>query len=308
MLALGGNAILPQGRAGTISDQIEITDQSLRPLAEWVQPGDKVVITHGNGPVVGNILIRNDAASEEIPPMPVDVCDADSQGGLGYMIAQSMENMLRAANKDQSVAALVTRVEVDPNDPALKNPTKPIGPFYSQERATALAAAKGWQVKEDAGRGWRRVIGSPLPVKVVEMPAIQTLLNAGQVVICVGGGGVPVAQNAEGQFYGVEAVIDKDRASAFLASKLGIETLLIVTGVTHVAVNFNKPDQKNLDQITMAEAAQYLEAGEFGEGSMKPKMEAALNFLRDGGKEVIITHPDTIGEALKGASGTRIVP
>lgn len=308
MLALGGNAILPHGKTGTVEEQREITARSLEPVAAALKPEDRLVITHGNGPIVGNILIRNAAVAAEIPPMPIDVCDADSQGGVGYMIVQSMDNAFRDLGRPRPVVGMLTRILVDANDPALTRPTKPIGPFYSEARARAEAEVNGWVVKEDAGRGWRRVIGSPKPLAVLELDSIRTLFEAGTVVVAAGGGGIPVAHGPGGAYIGVEAVIDKDRASVLLAGLLDIETLVIITGVTHVAVNFGKKSQRNLDRITAAEARAFYDAGEFGEGSMKPKMEAALTFLEKGGKEVRITSPEEIGAALEGTSGTLIEP
>ncbi len=307
LLALGGNAILPVGKQGTIAEQREITLDTMRSLLRAVAPEDRIVITHGNGPVVGNILIRNAAAAEKIPPMPLDVCGADSEGGLGYMIAQCMANALVDADVDRPVTVVVTRTRVDEDDPAFLRPTKPIGPFYSEAEAKRQAAELGWVVKEDAGRGWRRVVASPKPKEILELPAIRALLDTGQVVVAVGGGGVPVAIKPDGREVGVEAVIDKDRASALLAGALKADTFVIVTQVSHVAVNFGKPDQKNLDRITAAEARRYMEAGEFGEGSMKPKIESALNFLAAGGGEVLITSPEELTAALQGNSGTHIV-
>jgi carbamate kinase len=309
LIALGGNALLPAGSSGTIAEQRAITLRSLAPVVEALGDDDRLLITHGNGPVVGNILIRNAAAAREIPPMPVDVCDADSQGGLGYMIAQSLGNALREAGKPRPVAAVITRVRVDADDPALLRPTKPIGPFYPEARAHALAAENGWVVRDDAGRGWRRLIGSPTPREILELPAIAALLEAGQVVIAVGGGGVPVTRDADGREIGVEAVIDKDRASALLAAELGVDRFLVITGVDRVVLGFGTNDERPLDRMTVAEARRHMEAGEFGEGSMKPKIEAALSYLeRVPGGEVRITSPEEIGAALRGEAGTAIVP
>jgi len=282
--------------------------QSLHPVALNLKPEDRLAITHGNGPVVGNILLRNAAAAPGIPPMPLDVCVADSQGGIGYMICQSMENVLRANRDPRPVTAVITRIRVDPTDPALARPTKPIGPFYEETEAKGMARRKGWTVVEDSGRGWRQVVGSPRPLEILELEAIRALFEAGHAVVAAGGGGVPVARDARGELTGVEAVIDKDRASALLAKELGIEELLLITGVPYVALDFGKPTQRDLDRITLAEARQYLENGEFGEGSMKPKMEAVITFLEDGGREVRITSPEEIGSALKGSAGTLIVP
>ncbi|HYV51023.1 MAG TPA: carbamate kinase [Dongiaceae bacterium] len=308
LLALGGNAFLPQKGTGTIQEQRAITMASMSPLARMLAPQDHVVITHGNGPVVGNILLRNQAAADRIPPMPLDICDADSQGGIGYMIVQCLGNALAEAGVKRPVTALVTRVRVDPNDPAFLHPQKPIGPFYTEEEAKRFAREQGWSVTEDSGRGWRRVVPSPAPKEILELRGIQDLIQAGHVVVAAGGGGVPVTLDATGQEHGVEAVIDKDRASAFLASALGFETFVIVTGVSHVAIGFGKPEQKNLDRITVSDARRYMSAGEFGEGSMKPKIESALAFLEQGGRDVLITSPEDLGPALAGQSGTRVIP
>jgi len=280
----------------------------MRSLVRTLRLDDHLVISHGNGTVVGNILIRNYAAADRIPPMPLDVCDADSQGGMGYMIVQCLGNALTEAKKKRPVTAVVTRVQVDAGDPAFQNPTKPIGPFYSEEDARQRAAERGWVVREDSGRGWRRVVPSPRPASILELEGIRTLLDAGHIVIAAGGGGVPVVLDPQGNETGVEAVIDKDRASAVLATKLKMESLIIVTGVTHLAINFGKPNQRNLDRVTVEEAMVYMEAGEFGVGSMKPKIEASLAFLHEGGREVLITSPEHLGLAFEGRSGTQIVP
>jgi len=308
LLALGGNAFLPQKGTGTIEEQRAITMASMSPLARVLAPDDQVVITHGNGPVVGNILLRNQAAADRIPPMPLDICDADSQGGIGYMIVQCLGNALALAGVSRPVTAIVTRVLVDRDDPAFHRPTKPIGPFYTEAEAKRFARERGWSVSEDSGRGWRRVVSSPKPKGIVELKGIQDLIRAGHLVVAAGGGGVPVTVDHSGQEIGVEAVIDKDRASAFLASALGFDTFVIVTGVSHVAIGFGTPEQKNLDRLTVGEAARYMADGEFGEGSMRPKIESALAFLERGGKDVLITSPEELGPALAGRSGTHVIP
>jgi len=308
LLALGGNAFLPQKGTGTIEEQRAITMASMSPLARVLAPDDQVVITHGNGPVVGNILLRNQAAADRIPPMPLDICDADSQGGIGYMIVQCLGNALALAGVSRPVTAIVTRVLVDRDDPAFQRPTKPIGPFYTEAEAKRFARERGWSVSEDSGRGWRRVVSSPKPKGIVELKGIQDLIRAGHLVVAAGGGGVPVTVDPSGQEIGVEAVIDKDRASAFLASALGFDTFVIVTGVSHVAIGFGTPEQKNLDRLTVGEAARYMADGEFGEGSMRPKIESALAFLERGGKDVLITSPEELGPALAGRSGTHVIP
>jgi carbamate kinase len=308
LLALGGNAFLPQKGTGTIEEQRAITTASVSPLARVLAPDDQVVITHGNGPVVGNILLRNEAAADRIPPMPLDICDADSQGGIGYMIVQCFGNALSEAGVERPVTAVVTRVRVDRDDPAFQHPSKPIGPFYQEAEAKRLARERGWSVSEDSGRGWRRVVPSPQPIAILELRAIRDLIEAGHAVVAAGGGGVPVTLDASGRERGVEAVIDKDRASSLLASALGFETFVIVTGVSHVALGFGTPAQKNLDRVTAREARRYLAAGEFGEGSMQPKIESALAFLERGGRDVLITSPQELGPALAGRSGTRVTP
>lgn len=305
LVALGGNALSPARGTGTIDEQIGITRRTVRTLARLALPGVRLVITHGNGPVVGNILLRNEAAAGQVAPMPLDVCGADSQGGLGYMIQQALENELFLAARHRPVVTLVSQVRVDPRDPAFDKPEKPIGPFYSEARAAELKA-QGWQMVEDSGRGWRRVVPSPQPVEIVEEQAIRTLRDAGFIVIAIGGGGVPVVRRDDGTLEGVEAVIDKDRASAVLARDLRIPTLVIVTGVEKVCVNFGRPDQRALAAMTLAEARRYFADGEFGAGSMGPKIEAACDFLDAGGQEVIICSPESLSDALEGNAGTRI--
>ena len=308
LLALGGNAILPAGKSGTIVEQRRITLETMRSLARTLTPEDRVVITHGNGPVIGNILIRNEAAADRVPPMPIDICDADSQGGIGYMIAQCLDAAFSREGMRRSVTVIVTRVLVDASDPAFRNPTKPIGPFYPEAEARRHQAERGWVVREDSGRGWRRVVPSPRPKGILEVEGIRILFEAGHVVVAAGGGGVPVALSEEGEPVGVEAVVDKDRASALLASALGIESFVLVTAVSHVALRFGKPDQKDLDRMTAGEARRYKDAGEFGVGSMLPKMESAIDFLASGGKDVLVTSPENLAAAILGRSGTRIVP
>jgi len=306
LITLGGNAILPARGTGTFEEQCAITRLTMRPIAELIRDGVQVVLSHGNGPIVGNILIRNEAAREQIPPMPLDVCGADSQGGIGYMMQQALCNELHRLGVDRPVTTLVTQIVVDERDPAFRRPTKPIGPFYDQARAHVLAKEKGWTVVEDAGRGYRRVVASPRPLEVVEIEAIRGLVDDGLTVIAAGGGGIPVARQWDGTLHGVEAVIDKDHASSLLARLLGCETLVIITGVERVSVNFKKPDQRDLDVVGVDELEGYQRAGHFPDGNMGPKIQAAIEFLRGGGRDVIITAPEKTREALAGDTGTRI--
>jgi carbamate kinase len=308
LLALGGNAIIPPGGAGTIEEQIAITQKTMGQVAAALDPGTKLVVTHGNGPIVGNIMLRNEAARETIPPMPLDVCGADSQGGLGYMIQQVMWNEFRKAGKAHDVTTIVTRVRVDEDDPAFRLPTKPIGPFYRREAADRLRALRGWQMIEDSGRGYRRVVPSPWPREIVETVAIQALLDRGVVVIAAGGGGIPVVRRADGSLAGIEAVVDKDRTAAVLARAVAADQLVIVTGVDRVAIGFQSPHQQELSVLAVDDARRHLAAGEFPAGSMGPKIEAAIEFVTGGGREAIITSPAALGLALQGKHGTRIVP
>ncbi|MFO7653230.1 MAG: carbamate kinase [Candidatus Krumholzibacteriia bacterium] len=310
VIALGGNAIIPLGQRGTFAEQLGLARETMDQVAELAAAGHRIVMTHGNGPVVGNIVLRNDAGEQlhGIPPMPMFVCGADSQGGLGFMIQQALQNALRARGVDRTVASIVTQVRIDPDDPAFQNPTKYIGPYYDREQANTLQRELGWAVREDKGRGWRRVVPSPMPREVVEWPAIRAVLDAGVIAVAVGGGGVPVARHPEsGDLYGVDAVIDKDLASDLLGRLIGADVLVIVTQIDRVYKHFGGPDQEGLDVLTTADARALMEAGEFAPGSMGPKIEAALNFLAGGGHEVIITDPPSLLQAVAGRAGTRIV-
>jgi carbamate kinase len=306
LITLGGNAILPARGTGTFEEQCAITRLTMQPIAEMIRDGVQVILSHGNGPIVGNILIRNEAARDQIPQMPLDVCGADSQGGIGYMMQQSLQNELHRLGIDRPVTTLVTQIVVDERDPAFRRPTKSIGPFYDRERAHLLAKEKGWTVVEDAGRGYRRVVASPRPLEVVEIEAIRGLVEDGLTVIAAGGGGIPVSRQWDGTLHGVEAVIDKDLASSLLARLLGCETLVIITGVERVAVNFKKPDQRDLDDVTVDELERYQTEGHFPAGNMGPKVQAAIEFLRGGGRDVMITAPEKTREALRGTTGTRV--
>ena len=307
VITLGGNSILPARGTGTFEEQLSITRATMEPIARLVKDGVTVVLSHGNGPIVGNILIRNEAVRDQIPPMPLDVCGADSQGGIGYMMQQALQNELSRIGHPRTVATVVTQVIVDERDPAFRRPTKPIGPFYSQERARTLVKEKGWTVVEDAGRGYRRVVPSPRPLEIVEIEAIRKLVLDGTVVIAAGGGGIPVSRQWDGTLHGIEAVIDKDLASALLAKVLGMEALVMVTGVERVSVNFGRPDQKDIRSATASELERLHERGHFPPGSMGPKIQAAIEFIRGGGRSVSITSPEKIREGLEGRAGTTIV-
>jgi carbamate kinase len=310
VIALGGNAIIPVGQEGTFEQQAAITRQTMDAVAQLALQGHQIVMTHGNGPVVGNIVLRGDAgaAIHGIPAMPMFVAGADSQGGLGFMLQQSLQNALRAVGIERPVASLVTQVRVAADDPAFSNPTKPIGPFYDEEQAQRVQDEMGWTVKKDANRGWRRVVPSPKPVEVVEWEAIKALVAADVLTISVGGGGVPVVRNEDGELEGVDAVIDKDRASDLLGRLIGADVLVIITQVDKVYARFGTPEQEALDVLPADRAARMLADGEFPAGSMGPKIESAISFLAGGGKEVVITSPEDFLPALEGKSGTKIVP
>lgn len=306
VVALGGNAILQPGQFGTIDEQRHNVDVTAEAIAELIRRGHQVVVTHGNGPQVGNILIQNEEASDQVPAMPLDVCGAESQGQIGYMVQQSLHNRLHALGIDKPVVTVVTQVVVDPQDPAFQNPTKPVGPFYTKEKAEELMAAKGWVMKEAGAKGWRRVVPSPQPKAIFERDSVRALINSGAVVIASGGGGIPVKEEG-GLLTGVEAVIDKDLAGERLAHDVGAEVFIILTDVEQAALNFGTPEQKNLSRMTLAEAEQYAKEGHFKAGSMGPKVEAARRFVANGGEQAIITSLHKAVEALEGCAGTVIV-
>ncbi len=307
VVALGGNAIIPAGGMGTIDEQRELTSISMEQVANLIFSGRSVLLTHGNGPIVGNITERNEAVKDQISPMPLDVCGADSQGGIGYMIQQALRNELSTRSISKQVVSLVSQVLVSEKDEAFNNPTKPIGRFYEREKALEMEREKGWKMKDDAGRGYRRVVPSPRPLEIVEADVISKLLEIGIVVIAVGGGGIPVVMK-DGKIHGIEAVIDKDRAAAVLAKNVGAERLIILTNVAEVYVDFGKPNQRALEKISLSDIIELHKSGEFPPGSMGPKIEAAIDFIQSGGEEVIISHAMELLEACDGNAGTHIVP
>jgi len=306
LVAIGGNATHPENIRGTTEEQEVVADAAARALVPLIRSTNRLLITHGNGPVVGKILLRMMLTKEQVPPMRLDVCVAHSQGGIGYLLMQSLENALRRARLERQAACVVTQVEVDPDDPAMRSPSKPIGPFFSAEEAKALEA-KGWRMTEDAGRGWRHCVASPEPRAIINLRVIESLLQAGTVVIAGGGGGIPVVRGANGDWQGVQAVVDKDLTSALLARSLGIPDLLILTAVERVAVDFNTPRQRFLDTVSLAQLKAYHAAGHFGRGSMGPKVEAAIRHLEGGGRRAIIGALEHALPALEGESGTHVV-
>ncbi|MDF1500405.1 MAG: carbamate kinase [Anaerolineales bacterium] len=308
VVAVGGNSLIKDKDHQAIPDQYEAASQSMEHIAGMIEQGWEVIVTHGNGPQVGFILRRAELSLHELHPVPLDYCGADTQGAIGYMFQRALYGQFQKRSMDKLAATVVTQVLVDKHDPAFKNPSKPIGAFMDESTAMQRKEAEGWAVVEDAGRGWRRVVPSPLPVRIIEADAISTLVRDGFVVISVGGGGIPVVEGEGGELLGVEAVIDKDFASALLATSLNADLLLISTAVEKVAINFNQPNQEWLDRMTLAEAKEYLEQGHFGKGSMEPKVRAILGFLERGGRQALITNPENIERALKGETGTLIVP
>ncbi|MEA4908402.1 MAG: carbamate kinase [Chloroflexi bacterium] len=308
VVAVGGNSLIKDGAHKTIQNQYDAAVESMHHIVDMILQGWEVVVTHGNGPQVGFILRRSELSRHELHEVPLDYCGADSQGAIGYMFERALCNEFKQRGLDKSAVAVVTQTIVDRNDKAFQNPSKPIGSFMDEPMAKEREAKEGWTVVEDAGRGWRRVVASPIPVKIVEAPAIRSLIDNGFVVVGVGGGGIPVVQLENGDLEGVEAVIDKDFGSSLLASMINADLFIISTAVEKVAINFNKPDQKWLDRLTVAEAKQYMADGHFAKGSMLPKIQAILKFLEAGGKQAIITNPENIGRALKGETGTWIVP
>ena len=308
VVAIGGNSLIKDKDHQTVPDQFEATRETCVHIAGMIEQGWDVVITHGNGPQVGFILLRSELASHVLHTVPLDSCGADTQGAIGYMIQQSLYNEFEKRGMKKQSATVVTQVVVGKDDPAFQNPSKPIGPFYGEEEARRLGAERGWVVKDDAGRGWRRVVPSPIPLEIVERDAIKDLVDAGFVVIGVGGGGIPVVREKDGSLGGVEAVIDKDYASGLLASSIQADLFLISTAVDQVALNYGQPGQRWLDEMTLAEAEQDLAEGHFAPGSMGPKIRAIIEFLEQGGREALITSPENIERALAGETGTRITP
>lgn len=304
VVAVGGNSLIKDKNHQKVEDQYVAICETVSHVVGMIEQGWEVILTHGNGPQVGFILLRSELSRSSLHSVPVDSAVADTQGAIGYQFQEALHNELKKRGLQKSSATVVTQVLVNADDPAFQTPTKPIGPFMDEAQAKEREQNDGWAVMEDAGRGWRRVVASPKPQKIVELEAIRTLVNAGQVVIAVGGGGVPIIEK-DGRYEGVAAVIDKDYASGLLAANLDADTFIISTAVEKVFINFGKPDQKALDNVTLAEAKQYMAEGHFAKGSMAPKVEAVIKFLEAGGKEAIITNPENLGKAVRGEAGTR---
>jgi carbamate kinase len=310
VIAIGGNSLIKDEKHLSVESQYEAAKETCFHIANIIEQGWEVAIGHGNGPQVGFILRRSEIAAkyEKMHEVPLDVCGADSQGAIGYALQQNLQNILYQRGIRKKVVTVITQMLVDKNDPAFSKPTKPIGSFMTEEEAKRRQQEQGWSVVEDAGRGWRRVVASPLPKEIVELETVETLLERGIVTITVGGGGIPVIDPGDGNYCGTAAVIDKDYASSLLAQELKAELFIISTAVEKVAINFGKPEQKWLDRITLSEAKKYLAEGiHFAKGSMAPKIQAIIWYLENGGKQALITNPENIGRALKGETGTWIV-
>ncbi len=308
VIAIGGNSLIKDDQHRTVLDQYNAVGETARHIVPIVSEGYRVVVTHGNGPQVGFILLRSDLARNVLHEVPLASCVADTQGAIGYQISQTLQNELHLKGVEKDVVTLVTQVVVAADDPAFDHPDKPIGPFMTEADAQQRASEDGWIVGEDAGRGWRRLVPAPAPLEIVELNSIRTLLDDGTLVVAVGGGGIPVVRQADGTLTGRDAVIDKDAASCLLACQLGASVLIESTAVDKVALNFGTPQQQEIDHMTASECRRYLLEGHFAAGSMKPKIEAALNFLEQGGERVIITQPHHLEKALHGIYGTHIVP
>jgi len=310
VIAIGGNSLIKDKQHQTVQDQYLAAKETAHHIADMIVRGWDVAIGHGNGPQVGFILRRSEIAAKVagMHEVPLDVCGADSQGAIGYALQQNLNNEFYHRGLKKSVATVITQVLVDKNDPAFQNPTKPIGGFMEEAEAKERAAQEGWTVVEDSGRGWRRVVASPIPQKIVELDAVKTLLDNGICAITVGGGGIPVIETEEGEYIGTAAVIDKDYASSLLARSIQADLFLISTAVEQVYINFNKPDQRAIDVMAVSEAKKYMAEGQFAKGSMYPKIQAILWYLEAGGKEALVTDPAHIIDALEGKTGTRIVP
>jgi carbamate kinase len=308
LVALGGNAILKHEEEGTAEEQLANVRSTCEKIVEIIRNGHSLAMTHGNGPQVGDILLKNEAAKNTLPQMPLDICGAESQGMLGYMLQQSMRNELEFAGMTMGVTTVLTQTIVNKNDTAFAHPTKPIGPFYTAMEAAKLKREKGWTIINDAGRGYRRVVPSPKPTAIVEADSIKKLLDEGIVVIACGGGGVPVVKDDAGRLQGVDAVIDKDHCAGLFAQLISAEILLVPTDVEKVSLNYGTPKQVDLDRLTVTDAEKYLDEGHFPPGSMGPKVESAMSFLKAGGRSAVITSLERANDALQGKAGTEISP
>lgn len=306
VVAIGGNSLIRSKGKNSFAEQMATLESSCEPIVELIRSGERVLLTHGNGPQVGFLLLRSYLARNRLPEIPLDAGNAQTQAEIGYMIQQVLDNQLNRAGLNRRVVTVVTQVVVDKNAPAFQNPSKPVGPFYTREEAVKLQQELGWAMKEDAGRGFRRLVPSPQPKGIVEIDEIKALVTAGAIVVCCGGGGIPVVED-DGRLVGTAAVIDKDLASALLGNLLTAERLIISTAVDRVYLNYGQPDAQPLERVTATEMRRYLRGGHFPEGSMGPKVQATLDFLAGGGKEVLITDPEHIGPAIAGRAGTRIV-
>jgi len=312
VIALGGNCILRAGQKGTIEEQYENLRRTADQLVGLLSGGSRIVVTHGNGPQVGNLLLASTMAKDTVPPMPLDICVAATEGFLGYMIQNTLANCLRQAGQPHNITTVVSQVVVDRNDPAFQSPSKPIGPFYSESEAARLRQEKGWRIVQDSARGYRRVVASPMPASLQQARIIKSMLDAGEIVVAVGGGGIPCVREDNRNLRGIEAVVDKDHASARLALEVHADVLFFLTAVEHVYRDFAKPQQKTLNKLSVAEAKELLDQGQFGKGSMEPKIRAAIMFLEGAPldqrqeREVIITLPETALAALQGKTGTLI--
>lgn len=304
-IALGGNAILQPNQEGTADEQFQNVLSTAEQIGQLVKDGHEVVLTHGNGPQVGSILIQQDKARDSVPAMPLDVCGSQTQGFIGYMLQNSLYNVFAELGLDRNVATVVTQVLVDKEDSAFDNPTKPVGPFYDKEHADKMMEEKNEDWIEDSGRGWRKVVPSPIPESIVESPMINDLVRNGEIVIASGGGGIPVVKEGE-KIHGVEAVIDKDRAGCLLAEEIESDIFLVLTDVSNAYINYGEEDEKAIGEISIEDMQEHIEKGHFGEGSMKPKVQAAVDFVKNGGQQAIITSIEKVNEAVHGEAGTRI--
>jgi carbamate kinase len=308
VVAVGGNSLILDSKHQSVPDQYDAAARTMVHVADMIEAGYNVVLTHGNGPQVGFILLRSEIARSQIHPVPLDSCGADTQGAIGYNFQMALGNEFKKRGIKKPVVTVVTQVLVDKNDPSFKKPSKPIGQFYTEAEAKDRIAKDGWDMVEDAGRGWRRVVASPLPLEIIEENAITALTEKGFCVVAVGGGGIPVIRDDNGMLKGTAAVIDKDFASALLASNIKADTFIVSTAVEKACLNFGKPDQKALDKVTVAELEKYCAEGHFKPGSMLPKCEAIIKFIKDGGKHAIITNPENLAKAVKGEAGTHVFP